>query len=270
MCRVLQVSRSGYYDFLKRSPQPSLGRESLLKSVREIFESSYQSYGSRRISESLKQQGLSVGRFQARSLMREAGVVVKRRKSFVKTTDSEHDSPICRNILNRDFSPEAPNQAWGTDITYLWTKEGWLYLAVVLDFYSRRIVGWSMQEHMKSDLVEGALAMACSRRSVSPGLIHHSDRGSQYASLRYQTQLEHFEMTSSMSRRGNCWDNSPTERFFGSLKGELYNSLFPHSRSEAKREVVKYIEMFYNSKRLHSTLGYLSPLEFEEQAVVSI
>lgn len=267
MCDALQVSRSGYYDYLKRQERPiDVDREQLSKKVVDIFQSSYQSYGSRRISQSLKQAGFSVGRYKARSLMREAGIRVNRKKPFVKTTDSDHRLPVAENILNREFSPTAPNRVWGGDITYLWTKEGWLYLAIVLDFYSRRVVGWALQSHMKSELVEEALQMAYFRRKPCHGLIHHSDRGSQYASSGYRKQLEVFNMEPSMSRKGNCWDNSPTERFFGTLKGELYNSLFPHSRSDAKREVIKYIEMFYNSNRLHSTLGYQTPMSYEKAA----
>lgn len=266
MCEVLQVSRSGYYDFLTRKERPvNLEHTEKLKKVQEIFKTSYQSYGSRRISEALKLQGFQVGRYQARSLMKEVGIEVKVRKSFVQTTNSTHDFPIAPNILNRAFTPHAPNKAWGVDITYLWTKEGWLYLAVVMDFYSRRIVGWAMEEHMKSKLVEDALEMAYLRRNPSENLIHHSDRGSQYASKSYRNQLDIFDMTPSMNRKGNCWDNAPTERFFGTLKGECYNSLFPESRADAKRVVIEYIEMFYNSNRLHSTLGYLPPMIFENK-----
>jgi putative transposase len=237
----------------------------LESAAKELFRKSQKSYGSRRMSKGLRKQGLNVGRYKARRLMRQLELRVKSRKRFKSTTDSKHDLPIAPNILNREFQVNAPDRAWASDITYIWTCQGWLYLAVVLDLFSRKIVGWSMQATMTANLVVDALAMAASRRCLLSGLLHHSDRGSQYASEAYRRELEKHKMIASMSRKGDCWDNAVVERFFCSLKTEFTDHMLYSTRDEARRAIMEYIEMFYNSDRLHSYLGYLSPIEFEEQ-----
>jgi len=191
---------------------------------------------------------------------------VRRRRRFRVTTDSRHSFPVAPNRLDRQFDVEGPDRAWGADITYLWTAEGWLYLAVVIDLFSRRVVGWALAEHMRVELVVAALAMAVGRRTPPPGLIHHSDRGSQYACHAYQAQLAQHGMLPSMSGKGDCWDNAPVERFFGSLKRERTDHVLYPTRNAAKTDVIEYIEMFYNSHRRHSYLGYVSPLAYETQA----
>lgn len=237
----------------------------LASAAKELFRKSKKSYGSRRMSKGLRKQGLNVGRYQASRLMRRLELLVKSRKRFKFTTDSKHDLPIAPNILNREFQVDAPDRAWVSDITYVWTCQGWLYLAVVLDLFSRKVVGWSIQATMTADLVIDALAMASGRRRLFPGLIHHSDRGSQYASEAYRRELEKHKMIASMSRKKDCWDNAVVERFFCSLKTELTDHILYSTRDEARSNIMEYIEIFYNSNRLHSYLGYLSPIEFEEQ-----
>jgi putative transposase len=260
----MEVSRSGYYKYIK-----GLGilkedlEEKLLVEIRALHKLSDKSYGSRSISNGLKGLGYSVGRYQARRLMRKAGVESKQRRRYKVTTQSNHPLPIASNILNREFNVKAPNKVWLADITYLRTQEGWLYLAAVLDSYSRRIVGWSIAPHMREELVGDALRMAIGRRQPEAGLLHHSDRGCQYVSEKYQRFLNKHGIIVSMSRKGNCWDNSVMERFFGSLKSERTDGKNYVTYEEAKADIIDYIEMFYNSVRLHSTLNYLSPIQFE-------
>ena len=196
--------------------------------------------------------------------MKVLNLKVKQKRKYKVTTDSKHQLPVAENVLNRQFSPTAPNQAWGVDITYLWTQEGWIYLAVVIDLYSRRVVGWAMDRRMKKALVIRALMMAINLRKPSPGLMHHSDRGSQYASGAYQELLREHDMVCSMSRKGNCWDNAPTERFFSSLKREWTGDRLYRTRQEAIADVREYVAVYYNSQRLHSTLGYRTPLDYEK------
>ncbi len=266
MCQVLQVSPSGYYAYIQRLTHPQPNKDLvLIESVKRIHQEMNQSYGSRRMSQQLQNEGYSVGREKARNLMKKAGVQVRMKKRFKTTTDSKHGYPIAPNLLNQEFEVDFPNTVWVGDITYLWTAEGWLYLAVVLDLFSRRIVGWAMEETMKSDLVESALKMAISRRNPGTGLIFHSDRGSQYASGSYQQLLKNHRMIPSMSGTGNCYDNAVCERFFRSLKYERTEYKLYRTRQHARRDVIQYIEWFYNTKRLHSTLGYKSPLLFELQ-----
>lgn len=260
----MEVSRSGYYSYLKKSAD-EVKKERLLTEIKTIDQLSYGSYCSRRISKHLKAKGYEVGRYQARTLMRQARIECKQRRRYRLTTQSKHHLPLAENKLNRDFSAEKMNQKWVTDITFLWTTEGWLYLAAVLDLFSRRIVGWALAEHMREELVGNALQMALGRRQPSQGLLHHSDRGCQYASRTYQKRLEKAGIEVSMSRKGNCWDNSVMERFFGSLKSERTDHITYLTRAAAKADVIDYIEMFYNSQRLHSTLGYLTPLQFEHR-----
>ncbi len=261
LCRLMEVSHSGFYEYLKR-PKGD-GQGPLVRRVKAIHEETKGSYGSRRMAKQLQEEGHEVGRYRARSLMRKAGVKVKRKRRFRATTDSRHSYPVAPNRLDRQFEVQAPNQAWVGDITYLWTAEGWLYLAVIIDLFSRRVVGWSLAGHMRAQLVKDALTMALWRRRPSPGLMHHSDRGSQYACHEYQELLDEHGLVCSMSRKGDCWDNAVAERFFGSLKRECTDDRLYATREEAKQDVIDYIEMFYNSRRKHSYLGYSSPSEFK-------
>lgn len=235
----------------------------MLRAVQDIAKSSHHSYGSRRIGKALNAQGYPVGRWKARSLMREAGVQVRHRKKYKVTTNSHHKQPIFENKLNRQFDVAAPNQIYVGDITYIWTREGWLYLAVVIDLFSRKVVDWSMSSRMKAKLVCDALRMAVWQRQPQPGLIVHSDRGSQYASKQYRQLLKIHGFIGSMSRVGNCWDNSVAESFFGSLKQEQIHWQHYTTRYKAQQDVLQYISMFYNSQRLHSYLGYKSPNQYE-------
>ena len=235
----------------------------LIAKVRQIQSHSRSSYGSRRMSDQLRDDGYDVGRYRARSLMRKANASFKYHKKFKITTDSNHNQPVAPNILNRQFEVERPDMVWCADITYLWTLEGWLYLAVILDLYSRKIVGWSMSNRLTAPLVKEALSMAFWRRKPEKGLIHHSDRGSQYADTKYQKMLKQYSMVCSMSRKGNCWDNAVVESFFHSLKTEWTADIIYKTRNDARTDVIRYIEMFYNSYRLHSFLGNKNPNDFE-------
>ncbi len=264
LCRVTGVSRSGYYKYLKTKHENKMDPNfALIAKVRQIHSDTRGSYGSRRMSDQLREDGYDVGRYRARSLMEKAGVSVKRRKKFKRTTDSNHKLPVAPNLLNRQFEVQRPDTVWCSDITYLWTLQGWLYLAVVLDLYSRKIVGWAMNNRLTAPLVKQALSMAYWRRKPEKGLIHHSDRGSQYVGDDYQKMLEQYGMVCSMSRKGNCWDNAVVESFFHSLKTEWINDIIYKTRDEARSDVIRYIEMFYNSHRLHSFLGYKNPNVFE-------
>ena len=267
LCKVMRVSRSGFYDFLKRfnnRPGTDPGEEILKSRVRQIFKLFKSSYGSRRMAEQLKDEGYRVGRFKARRLMRELGLKVKAPRRYKVTTDSRHSFHVAPNVLNRQFDVQAPNKVWTADISYVWTLQGWLYLAVVMDLYSRQIVGWAMDKSMKTQLALDALDMAYWRRKPTRGLLHHSDRGSQYACPDYRRRLNQYGMSASMSRKGDCWDNAPTERFFRSLKSEWIRSCHFTTRKAAYLEVLDYIS-FYNALRLHSTLGYVSPMEYEKE-----
>ena len=264
LCRVMKVSRSGFYEYRRhyknRIQDPKqMALEAL---TRSIFDASKKTYGSRRIVRALKAKGYNMGRYRVRSLMRKLELRAKTPRRYRVTTDSNHSYRVSTNLVNRQFTVDAPNKVWTADITYLWTLEGWSYLAVILDLFSRQVVGWAVDKRMKVELVLDALMMAYWRRKPAPGLIHHSDRGIQYACDRYQQQLEQFKMVPSMCRKGDCWDNAPTERFFRSLKHEHLLSCSLATREAAKRETLEYIT-FYNAYRLHSSLGYLSPMEFE-------
>jgi putative transposase len=267
LCKVMRVSRSGFYDYLKRFQQGPVFdpyEERLKSQMRQIFKSSRGSYGSRRMKKQLGDDGFTIGRFKARRLMRELGLKAKAPRRYKVTTDSRHSFAVAPNVLDRQFDVQAPDSVWTADISYVWTLEGWLYLAVVMDLYSRRIVGWAMDKRMKTDLVLKALAMAYWHRKPSKGLLHHSDRGSQYACPDYQKRLKRYGMRASMSRKGDCWDNAPMERFFRSLKSERLKLYRFETRTSAKSEVLDYIA-YYNGLRLHSTLGYLSPIKYEKQ-----
>lgn len=264
LCDVMGVHRSGYYLYLKQSRHPKEEQLKLLIEVKLLAKQSRDSYGSRQMAKQLQAKGYTVGRYQARTLMRQANIECKQRRRYRVTTQSQHSFPIANNVLNREFSPAAPNRVWVADLTYLWTQEGWLYLAAVLDLFSRRVVGWAIGGHMRTELMEEALHMALYRRQPGLGLMHHSDRGSQYASDDYQNKLKNAGIIVSMSRKGNCWDNAVMERFFGSLKSERTDHVNYLTKEEAKLDIIDYIEMFYNSQRLHSTLGYVTPLQFEK------
>jgi transposase InsO family protein len=268
ICQVLCVSRGGYYAWKER-PQSDQEqrREELISKIQIVHEQSRRTYGSPRITAELKEQGVSVCRNTVARLMKEAEICPQVRRRFVPcTTDSAHEHPIPPNHLDRDFAAEAPNQKWACDITYLPTDHGWLYLAVVLDLYSRKVVGWSMQEHMKAELVEEALAMAVASRRPEAGLLHHSDRGVQYACGDYQILLKKHGISCSMSRKGNCYDNAVVESFFGKLKTELVYCQSWADPDQARSAVFSYIEVFYNRQRRHSSLNYLSPEAFEARS----
>ena len=265
LCRVMRVCRSGYYSWRRHGKSSHRQRnESLLSLVREIHRISGSSYGARRISKKLQGHGFKCGRVRSRTLMKLAGITAKGRRKFKVTTNSKHNLPVAENLLNRQFEVTQPDRVWGSDITYIWTRQGWIYLAVVLDLFSRRVVGWAMSNRITRHLVMDALNMAFYRRHPASGLIFHSDRGSQYCSNDFQMMLKRNGMICSMSRKGNCWDNAPLESFFGTLKTErIFNSNYK-TRDQARNDIVDYIEMFYNCQRLHSYLGYLSPMDFEK------
>jgi putative transposase len=266
MCRVLGVSESGYYAWHKRPTCRRKRDDALITSqIRQVFLSHREVYGSPRVHAELKEQGIHCARKRIARLMREHGITPKHKRRRVMTTNSQHENPIAPNLLQRDFTATEPNTKWVTDITYLPTAHGWLYLAVVLDLYSRLVVGWSMSAYCDEALAENALHMALARRRPSPGLLHHSDRGSQYTSRAYRQLVEHSGMIVSMSRKGNCWDNAAMESFFGSLKEECVGSTIYQSHEEARRALFTYLEIFYNRIRRHSTLGYLSPLVYEQR-----
>ena len=260
-CRLLAVSRSGYYDSQRRSAQPLLSKAGV--HLKAAFMVSHQSYGSRRLVTALGNQGIHIGRYKARRLMRQAGLKPVWKRKFIHTTDSKHTLPIAANILARQFNPEHPNTAYATDITYIRTVTGWLYLAIVLDLYSRKVVGWAMAPSMPAELVCTALTMAIQQRNPAPGLVVHSDRGSQYASALYQALLNKHGFVCSMSRKGNCWDNAVAERFFLNLKMERVWQRNYANQSEARADIIAYIVGFYNSERLNSVLGNLPPAVFE-------
>lgn len=263
-CRILQVSRSGYHSFLRRRPSKRAQEQAkLLEGMRAAHEASRRTYGSPRVYAELREQGYRCGVNRVARLMREHQLTARTRPRFVTTTDSRHELPVANNLLAQDFSAEAADTRWACDFTYVWTSEGWLYLAVVLDLYSRRIIGWSLKTSMERELVMAALQAALGRRRPQEGLMCHSDRGSQYASSDYQHQLKEAGMVCSMSRKGNCYDNAAVESFFATLKREL--SCAFETREEARLRIFEWIETWYNRQRRHSTLGYLSPEEFERR-----
>lgn len=267
LCRVLGVSRSGYYGCRQRA---KLAPKACLVStqLKAEFAASGKVYGSRRLSAVLCAQGLRIGRHRVRRLMREHGLRPLWRRKFVHTTDSGHALPVSANVLARRFNPSGPNQAWVSDITYIRTRSGWLYLAVVLDLYARKVVGWAMAPTMHAELVCAALQLAIAQRQPTPGLIVHSDRGSQYASALHQALLARHSLVGSMSRKGNCWDNAVMERFFLSLKTERVWQRDYANHAEAMTDIADYIVGFYNSVRLHSKLGNLPPNAFEQQSAI--
>ena len=263
LCRTMGVSTSGYYAWRKRPPSTRKREdEQLSEKVRAIHKTSHGRYGSPRVHEALRKEQ-PISRKRVARLMRQEGLAGRPPARFLRTTDSDHDDPIAENLLARDFTADAPNTKWARDITCIWTDCGWMYLAVVIDLFSRRVVGWAMADHMRAELAIDALKMAIGRRCPAAGLIFHSDRGSQYTSRAYQALLRSNGALSSMSRKGNCWDNAPSESFFATLKKELIHRFHWLSRADAAAAVARYIEIFYNNQRLHSSIGYTSPAEFE-------
>jgi len=269
MCSVLKVSISGYRAW-KRGGKPDRKRltdAQMLAVIRALHAELKGAYGSPRMVRELRQRGFAASKARVERLMRDNGIRARHKRRYKATTDSQHNLPIAANLLDRNFTPSAPNQVWTSDITYLWTDEGWLYLAIVLDLFNREVIGLSMKPHMRADLVTDALTMAWFRRRPAAGVLHHSDRGSQYASAAFQNKLKEYRMTCSMSRKGNCWDNSPTESWFNSFKNERVHGVRYSTHKEIKTEAFNYIEVFYNRKRQHSTLGYRSPIQYLQRWV---
>ena len=266
MAITLNVSRSGYYIWRKTDKEPSSRKQRRLvidKQVKAAFDKSKQRDGARRIQKELEDNGERINVKTVSASMKRQGLVAKAAKKFKVTTDSKHSLSIAPNLLKQDFTATAPNQKWAGDITYLWTSEGWLYLAVIIDLYSRSVIGWSMQKTMTADLVSDALTMALFRRGLPKGVIVHSDRGSQYCSKQYRNLIEKHQLQQSMSRKGNCWDNACVESFFHSLKVEAVQYEPIMTRKEMRQAVFEYIEVDYNKTRRHSALGYLSPENYE-------
>lgn len=269
-CQVLEVAQSGYYAWLH--PQPSTRQQSddlLLSDIQVIYQQNRCLYGSPRIHAELKKRGWHCGRKRVARLMRQAHLhSVRQRPRRLHTTNSKHAYPVAANVLNRQFEAQRPNQKWVSDITYIPTQNGWLYLAAVLDLFSRRIVGWAMSARCDATLTHNALQMALSQRQPQADLLHHSDRGSQYAAHPYQVLLAQHHITVSMSRKGNCYDNAVMESFFRTLKAECVDLHVFHSRTHARSVLFEFLEVYYNRQRIHSSLGYCTPAAFEAAFIV--
>ena len=264
LCEALSVSVNGYRAW-KRGGTPVRRRltdTQLLTVIRTVHAEVKGAYGSPRMTREIRDRGYPASKPRVERLMRENGIRARHKRRYKVTTDSKHKLPVAPNLLNREFTPAEPNQVFSADITYIWTDEGWLYLAVVLDLFNREVVGWSIKPRMTTDLVTDALTMAWFRRRPAPGALFHSDRGSQYASHEFQCKLAAYGMRGSMSRKGNCWDNAPTESFFNSLKNERVHSTRYRTHQDAKADLFGYIEVFYNRSRRHSSLGLISPKQF--------
>ena len=268
-CQVLGVRRQGYYHYRRHTENRPIDPEhvEMLEWVQKLAKASDDTYGSRRMKKALNCLGYPISRSKAGKLMKEANVEVRHRKKYKVTTNSNHKQPVFENLVQRQFEVEQTNQVYAADVTYIWTQEGWLYLAVVIDLCSRKVVGWSMSSRMKAQLVCDALQMAIWQRRPKAGLIHHSDRGSQYASKAFRQLLKQHSIKGSMSRKGDCWDNAVVESFFGSLKQERVHWRNYQTRHEAQQDILNYISVFYNNYRLHSTLGYMSPENYERQLI---
>lgn len=267
MCAVLGVTRSGYYARRSRPVSQRAHRQAeLVESIAAVHHQSRGTYGSPRVHQALRSSGQDCSVNTVAKLMRRSGVRARTARRFVVgTTDARHDQPVAPNLLDRQFYPERPDSVWAGDVTYIATEEGWLYLAVILDLYSRRVIGWATADHLRSELTIQALEMALKRRRPAQSLLHLSDRGVQYAAADYRRILASHGIEISMSRTGECYDNAVVESFFGTLKQELVASAHYPDRASARRSLFEYIEVFYNRQRLHSTLGYRSPVEFEER-----
>ena len=268
MCDALGVSPSSYYAWRSRPESPrKIANRELLVDIRRVHTDHRGRYGAPRIHAELRAEGRTVSRKRVERIMRRHGIRARvPRRYRVCTTDSKHSLPVAANLLDRNFVAEKPNQVWLADITYIPTGEGWLYLAVILDLFTRKVVGWAMREHMRAELTMAALTMAIQRRRPGPGLVHHSDRGSQYAAGDYCNILQAATITQSMSRKGNCWDNAPMESFFGTLKTELVHQRDYPDRDTARRDLFAYIEAYYNRRRIHSALGYITPEQADREA----
>lgn len=269
-CRALGVSRSGYYDWHARGPSRRQRQDrELTERIRRLHEQTRHAYGSRKIWHALRQEGIACGKHRVARLRREAGIVTRRRRRFLIPTRAKRQQWLAPNVLDRQFTVSRPNRAWVGDITFIGLPHGWLYLAVLIDLYARRVVGWSMSTRINQALVMDTLDMAVQRRQPPPGLIHHSDRGALYGGRAYREYLQQQRMQPSMSRKGDCWDNAVAESFFSTLKNELiWGRRFP-SAQQARSAIFDYIEVFYNRQRRHQTLGYHSPVQFEQMASVS-
>ncbi len=269
MCRAIEISRSGYYAFKKRSKSQSrINNDNLLVKIRQIFWENNRNYGSPRVWAQLRnKENIKCSQNRVALLMRRNNIVAIHKRKFRVTTNSKHNYPVWSNVLNRNFTVEKPNAVWVSDITYIWTHEGWLYMAAILDLYSRGIVGLAMNKTTTGKLTEEAFKQAVLRRNPPKGLIYHSDRGSQYAGNDFKALLANHGFVGSMSKKGDCWDNAVAESFFHTIKVELIHREMFKTREEAKRKIFEYIEMYYNRKRAHSTIGYLSPFEYEKQNV---
>jgi transposase InsO family protein len=264
MCSVLEVSPSAYYEWEHEQQSVHDRRdEELLALIRQLFAEFRGRYGTPRIHQELTKKGFQVSRKRVARLMREAGLRAKSARKYKATTDSKHNLPVAPNLLERQFTVTQADSAWVSDITYLWTREGWMYLAIIIDLFSRKVVGWSLRERMTAELVCEALDAAVRLRGPPRDLVFHSDRGSQYASLAFRRRLWRYGMRQSMSRKGDCWDNAVAESFFATLKKELVRDVPFDSRAHARSEVFEYVEVFYNRRRAHSALGYESPMSFE-------
>ena len=270
MCRVIGASRSGYYGW-KRQPQGNRQKENekILMEIRESYNNSRMAYGSPRITEDVRAKGTKCSENRVARLMKNHGIVAKTAKKFKATTNSRHNLPVAENLLNQDFKADKPNTVWISDITYIATLEGWLYLAVILDLYSRQVVGWAMSDRLMSDFVIKALYQAIGRRKPAGGCIFHSDRGVQYASADFRDVLSNYGFIQSMSRKGNCYDNAVAESFFHTLKTEHVYDYRYERRAEAMQSIFEYIEMFYNRHRRHSALGYRCAVSFELEAIAA-
>ena len=265
MCKILKVNRASYYHWIQAGCVVKKVDKQLNELIKSIFIFGRNNYGTRRIADKLKElYGLIVSRKRISAIMKDLNLKVNIKRRYKNTTDSNHNLPIAPNILNRDFYASNPDEKYVGDITYVPTAEGWLYLATVIDLYSRKVVGWSMDDTMKVSLVNDALKMAIRHRNPQKGLLWHTDRGSQYASYSHKDLLQKHGIIQSMSRKGNCWDNAVAESFFKSLKNELIYQKYFYTKKQAKQEIFEYIEFYYNRTRSHSYLGNLSPVRFEE------
>lgn len=268
MCRILEVSRSGYHKYVhRRVSQRRIENLRILVKIKQIYHRSKERYGSPRIYEELRKQGIICNKKRVVRLMRENGIRAKTKRKYKVTTDSKHNHPVAENLLEQNFQTSSPNKVWLSDITYIWTNEGWLYLACILDMCSRRVVGWHVDRTLGSSLVMTAFTEAIMQRGENPGLIFHSDRGVQYASYEIRNFIKGHDMIQSMSRKGNCYDNAVMESFFHTLKSELISFENFKTREEAKMKVFEYIEIFYNRQRIHSSIGYYSPVEYENKLI---
>jgi transposase InsO family protein len=266
LCQALSVSCSGYYDWIDRPASPTaLRREALLQRIQSIHHRSRRLYGSPKVHAALKHDGERVGRNTVARLMRSQGLYSKVSQRYIVTTESKGTRKPAANLLDRQFQAERPNQKWVSDVTFIPTREGWLFLSTILDLYSRSIIGWAMSERNTTELILSALEMAVSRRGDVTGVLLHSDRGVQYASGDYQAQLKRYGIICSMSRKGDCWDNAVMESFYHSLKAELVAFERFKTRAQAKQALFEYIEIFYNRQRSHSAIGYYSPAAYEER-----